>query len=80
MVSIYGGKILAVVMTGMGQDGLAGCGAVKQAGGAVMTQAAAGCAVYGMPKVVAEAGLTDAILPLDALAEAITASVCGRRA
>ena len=79
MVALYGGKILAVVMTGMGQDGLAGCRAVKQAGGAVITQAAEGCAVYGMPKVVAEAGLTDAILPVGTIAEAITAYTRSRR-
>ena len=79
MVTHYGGKVLAVVMTGMGQDGLAGCRGVKQAGGSVITQAAAGCAVYGMPKVVAEAGLADAVLPVDGIAEAITACVRGRR-
>ena len=79
MVTHYGGKVLAVVMTGMGQDGLAGCRGVKQAGGSVITQAADGCAVYGMPKVVAEAGLADAVLPVDGIAEAITACVCGRR-
>jgi two-component system chemotaxis response regulator CheB len=79
MVAIYGGKILAVVMTGMGQDGLAGCRDVKNAGGSVITQSADGCAVYGMPKVVAEAGLADAVLPVEAIAEAITAAVHGRR-
>ena len=79
MVAIYGGRMLAVVMTGMGQDGLAGCRAVKQAGGTVITQAAEGCAVYGMPKVVVEAGLADAVLPVESLAEAITAAVGGRR-
>jgi two-component system chemotaxis response regulator CheB len=79
MVALYGGKILAVVMTGMGQDGLAGCRVVKQAGGAVITQAAEGCAVYGMPKAVAEAGLADAILPVGTIAEAITAYTRSRR-
>lgn len=79
LVACYGGKVLAVVMTGMGQDGLAGCRSVKQAGGSVITQSADGCAVYGMPKVVAEAGLADAVLPVDAIAEAITACVRGRR-
>lgn len=79
MVALYGGKMLAVVMTGMGQDGLAGCRSVKQAGGTVITQSAAGCAVYGMPKVVAEAGLADAVLPVEGIAEAITACVHGQR-
>lgn len=79
MVAHYGGKMLAVVMTGMGQDGLAGCRSVKQAGGSVITQSAEGCAVYGMPKVVAQAGLADAVLPVEGIAEAITACVHGRR-
>lgn len=79
MVAHYGGKTLAVVMTGMGQDGLAGCRGVKDAGGTVITQSADGCAVYGMPKVVAQAGLADAVLPVEAIAEAITACAHGRR-
>lgn len=79
MVALYGGKTLAVVMTGMGQDGLAGCRAVKRAGGSVITQSPEGCAVYGMPKAVAEAGLSDAILPVGSIAEAITAYTRSRR-
>lgn len=79
MVRVHGGKMLAVVMTGMGQDGLAGCRALKSAGGFVVAQAAAGCAVYGMPKAVAEAGLADAVLPLDGIATAITACAHGGR-
>lgn len=78
MVAHYGGRMLAVVMTGMGQDGLAGCRSVKQAGGLVITQSAEGCAVYGMPKVVAEAGLADAVLPVEGIAEALTACAHGR--
>lgn len=77
LVEIHGGRLLAVVLTGMGQDGLAGCRAVKAAGGHVIAQAAEGCAVYGMPKAVVEAGLVDAVLPLDAIAAAITSCLQG---
>jgi two-component system chemotaxis response regulator CheB len=77
LVPVYGGKLLAVVLTGMGQDGLAGCRVVKAAGGRVIAQAAAGCAVYGMPKAVVEAGLADAVVPLEGIAAIVTASVHG---
>ena len=76
LVPVYGAGMLAVVMTGMGQDGLAGCRAVKAAGGVVIAQAAAGCALYGMPKAVAEAGLADIVVPRESIAAAIMA--CAR--
>lgn len=78
MVPIYGSRLMAVVMTGMGQDGLAGCRMVKAAGGYVVTQSAAGCVVYGMPKAVAEAGLSDAVVPLESIADALAACARGR--
>ena len=78
LVQVYGSRLLAVVMTGMGRDGLAGCRAVKAVGGHVIAQSAAGCSVYGMPKAVADAGLADAILPLESIAGAVTACVHGR--
>ena len=56
---------------GMGKDGLEGAGAVKRAGGRVLVEAESTCTVYGMPRAVAEAGLADAVLPLDQLADAI---------
>ena len=62
---IFGGKVLAVVMTGMGRDGLEGARLIKQHGGKVITQDEATCVVYGMPRAVAEAGLSDAVLPLE---------------
>jgi two-component system chemotaxis response regulator CheB len=71
MAPLVGGRTLAVVLTGIGRDGVEGCTAIKQAGGYVVAQAAAGCAVYGMPKAVAEAGLADSVLPLGHIAAAI---------
>ncbi|CAK0746953.1 Protein-glutamate methylesterase/protein-glutamine glutaminase [Azospirillaceae bacterium] len=64
MVKIYGRKILAVILTGMGQDGLKGCQDVVQAGGIVIGQDEPSSVVWGMPGAVATAGLCSAVLPL----------------
>ena len=63
-VSIYGKKILAVILTGMGQDGWKGCEKLVAAGGAVVAQDEATSVVWGMPAAVARAGLCSAVLPL----------------
>jgi two-component system chemotaxis response regulator CheB len=68
---LFGRRLLLVVMTGMGNDGLEGAQAVRAHGGRVLVQEESTCAVYGMPRAVAEAGLADAILPLDDLPAAI---------
>lgn len=65
VVEVYGSRTLAVVMTGMGQDGLRGCEYVREAGGQVLIQDQATSIVWGMPGAVAEAGLHDRVLPLD---------------
>lgn len=62
---------LAVILTGMGDDGLKGCKAVKAYGGTAFAEAEESCVVYGMPKVVVNAGLADRQLPLDHIAKAI---------
>lgn len=76
---VYGARLMAVVMTGMGRDGTEGCRAIKQRGGHVMTQDADGCAVFGMPKAVADAMLSDEALPLGRIADGLTRRVMGRR-
>lgn len=68
---VYGGRVLALVMTGMGKDGLEGTRRIKEAGGTVFAQDEASCVVYGMPRAVEEAGLTDGVFPLDQLSEVI---------
>jgi two-component system chemotaxis response regulator CheB len=68
---LFGRRVLLVVLTGMGKDGLEGAAAVKRAGGRVLAEAESTCTVYGMPRAVADAGLADAVLPLDRLADAI---------
>jgi two-component system chemotaxis response regulator CheB len=60
----YGASVLAVVLTGMGQDGLLGCGAIREAGGDVIVQDEATSVVWGMPGFVARAGLASEVLPL----------------
>jgi len=67
----HGDRLLLVVMTGMGQDGLRGAQAVRRHGGRVLAEAEETCTVYGMPRAVAEAGLVDRVEPLHALADAI---------
>jgi two-component system chemotaxis response regulator CheB len=67
----YGPHALAVVLTGMGQDGLRGCEAIREAGGQVLVQDEASSVVWGMPGIVAKAGLADQVLPLDQLGNEI---------
>jgi len=71
--AVYGRDLLAVILTGMGQDGLRGCQAVQAAGGAILIQDEASCVVWGMPRAVHEAGLEDAAVPLGEMGNAIAA-------
>ena len=68
---VYGSRVLAVVMSGMGTDGTDGAAWIKAQGGTVFTESEETCVVYGMPRSVAEAGLSDRSLPLSAVASAI---------
>lgn len=68
----YGDRVLAVVLTGMGQDGMLGCEAIKRAGGKVIVQDQATSVVWGMPGAVANAGIADQVLPLEKIADEIT--------
>lgn len=67
LVAALGGRVLAVVLTGMGHDGLAGARALVGAGGQVLAQDEATSVVWGMPGAVAQAGLAMAVLPLPRL-------------
>lgn len=68
---VYGERVLGIVMTGMGSDGREGSAWIKAAGGTVLTESEESCVVYGMPRSVVEAGLSDGSVPLDAMADAI---------
>jgi two-component system chemotaxis response regulator CheB len=71
VVRSYGRNVLAVILTGMGQDGLNGCRALAEAGGAVMAQDQGSSVVWGMPGAVAGAGLCSAVLPVKEIGPAI---------
>jgi two-component system chemotaxis response regulator CheB len=67
----FGERLLLVVMTGMGKDGLEGAREVRARGGRILAEAESTCTVYGMPRAIVEAQLADDVLPLGELAEAI---------
>ena len=62
---VYGGAVIAVILTGMGQDGLRGAQILKAHGASVLAQDEASSVVWGMPGAVVNAGLADRVLPLD---------------
>jgi two-component system chemotaxis response regulator CheB len=68
---VFGERLLLVVMTGMGKDGLEGAHEVRARGGRILAEAESTCTVYGMPRAIVEARLADDVLPLGELAEAI---------
>jgi two-component system, chemotaxis family, protein-glutamate methylesterase/glutaminase len=79
LVASFGGQVHAVILTGMGHDGLAGCRALREAGGTVWAQDEASSVVWGMPGAVARAGLATEQGTPDALGEAL-ANLIGRSA
>ncbi len=68
---VFGERVLGVVMSGMGSDGKQGAAWIKSQGGRVFTEAEETCVVYGMPRSVVEAGLSDRSIALDHMAQAI---------
>lgn len=71
-VNVWGGEVVAIILTGMGVDGARGARALKQAGGQVLAQDEQTSVVYGMPRAVKELGLTDGVYPLHRIASAMT--------
>ncbi len=65
IASVYGARTLAVILTGMGQDGVKECDTLRRLGARIFVQDEATSVVWGMPGFVARAGLADKILPLD---------------
>ncbi|MFO0556243.1 MAG: chemotaxis response regulator protein-glutamate methylesterase [Polyangiaceae bacterium] len=70
--AVFGPATLAVVLTGMGTDGVRGCELVREHGGSVIVQDAATSVVWGMPGLVAKAGLANAVLPLAEIGRELT--------
>lgn len=71
VAQVYGARALAVVLTGMGQDGLRGSEYIRSARGQILVQDQASSVVWGMPSFVANAGLADKVIPLDQIADEI---------
>lgn len=67
----FGSRAIGVLMTGMGEDGAAGLGLIKNAGGLTIAQSEESCVVFGMPKAAIERGYATRIVPLDMLANTL---------
>lgn len=78
-VETYDGRLLTVILTGMGRDGTEGSRLVRERGGEVVVQSAEGCVVFGMPKAVINAGQADRIVPLSEIAMTINSLVMAPR-
>ena len=76
----YGERVLAVVLTGMGDDGREGACQVKAAKGRVIAESEETAVIYGMPRQVVNAGLADQVLPLQAIPAAVQSGIGGLRA
>lgn len=70
--SVYGGDVIAIIMTGMGSDGTKGLGALKRAGAYTIAQDEASSVVWGMPGNAVEAGYIDEVLPLSEIPGAVS--------
>ncbi|HEX4280789.1 MAG TPA: chemotaxis-specific protein-glutamate methyltransferase CheB [Solirubrobacteraceae bacterium] len=68
---VYGERMVLVVLTGMGSDGLSGAREVHRRGGRILVESEESCTVFGMPRAIVDAGLADDVLDLGTLAEAI---------
>ena len=79
LTKIYGRRVFAVILTGMGQDGLKGGEAVVAAGGCVIAQDEATSVVWGMPGAAVHAGVCAAVLPLDQIAGKVSRMFAGER-
>jgi two-component system chemotaxis response regulator CheB len=76
----YGSELLAVVLTGMGDDGRHGVSAVKESGGSVIAESESTAVIFGMPQQAIRTGAVDAVLPLGDVATAIQRGVGRRKA
>jgi len=71
VANIFNDRVLGVIMTGMGSDGKEGAAWIKSQGGLIITEAEETCVVYGMPRSVVEANLSDRVTPLYDMARTI---------
>jgi two-component system chemotaxis response regulator CheB len=75
----FGADLLAIVLTGMGDDGAAGAAEVKRAGGNVIAESAETAVIFGMPQQAIRAGGVDAVVPLYEIAPLIESGLSGRQ-
>jgi two-component system, chemotaxis family, protein-glutamate methylesterase/glutaminase len=71
VADVFGSGAVAVILTGMGRDGVEGLRAIRRAGGRTVAESEATAVVYGMPGAAVEAGLADFVLPLDQVCAAM---------
>lgn len=71
IAKIYGAQAIAIILTGMGADGREGARLLRESGSEIWTQNEQSCVVYGMPQAIEKAGLSDAVVPLDGIAQRI---------
>jgi two-component system chemotaxis response regulator CheB len=79
LASIYGPRLLGIVMTGMGQDGRKGAEHIRSMGGTVVAQDEASSLVWGMPRAVVTANLHHAVVPLSEISRVINEACSGDR-
>ena len=77
LAEAYDGHVAAVLLSGMGRDGTDGAECIAAAGGGIYAQDEATCAVWGMPRAVAESGIACAVCPPEALADRVVAAAAG---
>ncbi len=79
VAKVFGGNVLVVILTGMGQDGLEGCRDIHEKGGQIIVQDERSSVVWGMAGAVAGAGIADKILPLSQIGSEIVRRVSTQR-
>jgi two-component system chemotaxis response regulator CheB len=75
VAQVFSERVIGVILTGMGNDGMEGMAAIKKANGQTIVQDEATCVVYGMPKAVVDSGMADRVVPLEKMADEIASLV-----
>jgi two-component system chemotaxis response regulator CheB len=79
VASAFHSQAMGVIMTGMGSDGAQGMNAIHDEGGFTLGQDEPSCAVYGMPRVCAEMGILDRVVPLSRITHEILQATSYRK-
>jgi len=75
VADLFKGRVVGVVLTGMGRDGANGLRKIKEYGGVTIAEDKSTCVVFGMPKVAIEEGAADVVAPLHEIADRIVDAV-----